>query len=167
MDNRAGTSIYLGIDPGASGGLAEVGVSSKRLYVKSTKMPDTEKDLWNWVEERGIGLLEMGDEVFAVIEKVHAMPGNGVSGMFKFGQNYGFLRACLIAASIPFEEVQPRAWQKALGIPPRDKDESGTVWKNRLKAKAQQLYPSVGVTLATADALLIATYCQRKQEGRL
>jgi hypothetical protein len=105
--------------------------------------------------------------VFAVIEKVHAMPGNGVSGMFKFGMSYGGLRMALIAAGIPFEEVQPRAWQKAMGIPPRSKTESGTQWKNRLKAKAQQLYPAEKVTLAVADALLIATYCQRKQEGTL
>ena len=47
------------------------------------------------------------------------------------------------------------------------KTESKTEWKNRLKGMAQQLYPDLKVTLATADALLIATYCKRKHEGTL
>ena len=174
--------IYLGIDPGASGGLAEIGVA-QRQYCKVVAMPGTERDIWEWIEERMVGV--------AVIEKVHAMPGNGVSGMFKFGMGYGGLRMALIAAGIPFEEVTSQAWLRALGIPfrkPHTKvrqveikkgknkgklreerygGETDTEFKNRLKAKAQQLFPGIQVTLKTADALLIALYCRRKHEGTL
>jgi hypothetical protein len=92
----------------------------------------------------------------------------------------------LIAAGIRFEDVPPQKWQKALGIAPRKSGktkmvssaddpkvpflctelrevggESKTVFKNRLKAKAQQLFPEQKVTLATADALLLLEYCTR------
>jgi hypothetical protein len=87
--------------------------------------------------------------------------------MFNFGANYGALRMALTAAGIPFEEVVPGVWQRGLNIPPRKKTEGKTAWKNRLKAKAQQLFPSVKITLATADALLIAEFCRRKHEGLL
>ena len=73
----------------------------------------------------------------------------------------------LTAAGIPFEEVTPVVWQRGLGIPVRKKDESRSQFKGRLKAKAQQLFPQVKVTLKTADALLISEYCRRKREGRL
>lgn len=128
----------------------------------ATSMPKTERDVWEWV----LAVSRRG-EVFAVIEKVHAMPGNGVSGMFKFGMGYGGLRMALVAASIPFEDVTPQAWQKAMGVVQRGKTETKTQFKNRLKAKAQQLFPDKEVTLSTADALLIAEFGRRKVEGRL
>jgi Holliday junction resolvasome RuvABC endonuclease subunit len=89
------------------------------------------------------------------------MPKQGVASSFKFGVNYGIVRMALTAAGIPFEEVTPQAWQKALGITHRKKTETPSEWKNRLRARAQQLFPSVSLTLATADALLIAEYCRR------
>ena len=94
------------------------------------------------------------------------MPKQGVSSSFKFGKGYGFLRGCLIAAGIPFEEVTPQAWQKALEIPKKSKSETKAQFKNRLKALAQQWFPDQLVTLKTADALLIATYCFRKHGGK-
>ncbi len=147
---------YIGVDPGANGGL--VAISDE---ITATKMPATERDIWDWFSERN------NRPSVAVIEKVHSMPKQGVSSTFKFGMNYGFLRACLIAANIPFEEITPQKWQKGLGIVPASKTESKTQWKNRLKQHAQQLFPQIKVTLATADALLIATYCKRKHEGTL
>lgn len=152
--------IFVGVDPGQAGGLVAI---EQSLMV--TQMPKTERDIWDWfqkVEEKRYP----GQKMVALIEKVHSMPGNGVASMFKFGKGYGGLRMALIAAGIPFEEVNPRQWQKALGVAPRGKTESKTEFKNRLKALAQQLHPNVKVTLATADALLIATYCQRKHGGR-
>lgn len=161
-DNR----VYFGIDPGQSGGLAALWLNSTQLEA----MPATETDVWSWLSHKW-GQEQFGSarvSRFAVIEKVHAMPGNGVSSMFKFGMGYGGLRMALIAAQIPFEEVTPQRWQKCLGIPVRKRDESKTDFKNRLRAKAQQLFPGVsGVSLKTADALLIAEYCRRKNEGRL
>lgn len=152
--------IYLGIDPGASGGMAEIGVDGSA----ASPMPKTERDIWNWIKQQADR-----DDTFAVIEKVGGYVGikQPGSAMFKFGQSYGGLRMALIAASIPFDEVTPQVWQKSLGIVKRQSGESQTVWKNRLKAKAQQLFPHMKVTLATADALLIAEFCRRKREGLL
>jgi len=149
---------YVGIDSGQSGGLVWLDPNGK--VNGCNKMPATERDIW----ER---FFTLPTSTVAVIEKVHAMPKQGVSSTFKFGRGYGGLRMALIAAGISFEEVTPRTWQKGLGIPPKKKTETGTQWKNRLKAMAQQLFPQEKVTLATADALLIATYCRRKHTGTL
>ena len=89
------------------------------------------------------------------------MPGQGVSSMFKFGKNYGLIRGLLIANMIPFLDVPPRTWQKGLGIQPRGKEESKTHFKNRQKGLAQQMHPHLKVTLATADAILIAEYLKK------
>jgi len=150
---------FVGIDPGQSGGLAIVCVyPNMEVYPDmecAVPMPSTERDIWDWFNS-------LPPRTMALIELVHAMPGNGVSSMFKFGAGYGGLRMALIASGIPFEGVQPRAWQKELGIPPKKKTETKTQFKNKLKAKAQQLFPAEDVTLKTADALLIAEYCRRK-----
>lgn len=134
-------------------------------------MPETERDIWLWF--RDLGQFHI---THAVIENVHAMPSQGVTSMFSFGKIYGLLRMALIAAEIPFEEVGPRTWQKALGVVPKKKEESKVQFKQRLLALAQQLYPNLEIwtqkksknkQLAICDAILLATYCQRKQEGRL
>ena len=149
--------IYLGIDPGASGGLASIVTEGG-----ATAMPATERDVWEWI--RLWSSVGGKGNAFAVIEKVGgyiagaAHPG---SAMFKFGQSYGGLRMALVAAGIPFDEITPQRWQKEIGIAPRKQTESKGQFKNRLKAKAQQLFPKVKVTLATADALLIAEYARR------
>ncbi len=154
-------TVYVGIDPGQSGGTARI---ADGFRAEAYPMPATERDVWEMIQslqETSFG------RAIAIIEKVHAMPKQGVSSTFKFGTGYGGLRMALIAAGIPFDEVTPRTWQKALGVVARKKTETITQFKNRLKAKAQQLFPSVKVTLKTADALLIAEYCRRKEEGKL
>lgn len=138
-----------------------------------TDMPDTEADIWAWISkvgrDYGDRIWDMAPTVHACIEQVGGYVGESQPGSraFKFGMSYGGLRMALIAAYIPFEQVVPTVWQKALRIPARKKTESKPRWKARLKAHAQQLFPRETVTLATADALLLAEYCRRKQEGRL
>jgi hypothetical protein len=151
---------YIGVDPGASGGLAAFLPSGR---VQTIKMPATERDIYDWFYP-----WEYTDAA-AVIEKVGGYIGTGQPGsaMFKFGTGYGGLRMAMIANGIPFEEITPQKWQRALGITPKKKEESKTQWKNRLKAVAQQLFPHVIITLATADAILIAEYCKRKHQGTL
>jgi len=61
----------------------------------------------------------------------------------------------LSAFEIPFEEVRPQVWQGALGLGHKDKSQPPSAWKNKLKSKAQLLFPEEHVTLKTADALLI------------
>lgn len=159
-------SIYIGIDPGASGGLVALGYDgSSRI----TSMPESEADVWLWLSAFGPPRIA---QVFAVIEQVGGHVGGAGqpgSAMFKFGMSYGGLRMALTTASIPFEAVTPQRWQRAMGVTPRDGNggETKTQFKNRLKARAQQLFPREKVTLATADALLIAEYCRRFREGTL
>jgi hypothetical protein len=84
----------------------------------------------------------------------------GVTSAFTFGAGYGRCRMALTAAKIPFEELLPQRWQRLLG------GLSGGD-KQLLKTRAQQLYPSVKITLATADALLLATVARRLHLGTL
>ena len=149
-------TIIIGIDPGKSGGIASWDNSHSGYGDSFTvdKMPATEMDIASVFAEFCL------TDCHAYIEKVHAMPGQGVTSMFTFGQGYGFLRGCLVAHGIPFEEVTPRTWQKSFGMK-KSKTESQTQWKNRLKGKAQQLFPHLKVTLATCDALLICEFGRR------
>lgn len=149
---QAFVPVYIGVDPGKTGGLVAIYPS----MVVTSKMPATELDIWEWFS------LDPEVKPVAVIERVHTgYPGSNKSAVAKLWGSYTALRMALIGQEIPFEDVTPRAWQKALGIPPRGKTESKTQWKNRLKAKAQQLFPKIKVTLDVADALLIAEYCRR------
>jgi len=155
-------NAYLGVDPGKSGGLA--------LRVDSTtildKMPETPADVLSWIR---FHCLRATFHCVACLEQVGGYTGEGQPGsaMFNFGRGFGHLEMALLACNIPTTLVHPRTWQKAMGISPRKKTETKTQWKNRIKATAQRLFPRSHVTLATADALLIAEYCRRKHEGKL
>lgn len=142
---------YLGCDPGLSGGLTIIGTNV--LSPTAFKMPDTERDIWDLM----YSLKEWeGIPVVAAIEKVHSMPGQGVSSSFKFGMGYGALRMAVVAANIPFRDVRPQEWQKALGcLTGGDKNVS--------KSMAQQLFPNQKWTHATADSALIAEWLRRKE----
>ncbi len=82
--------------------------------------------------------------------------------MFSFAMGYGGLRMALRGNEIPFDAVVPIKWQRAMGIAARKKGETQVSHKNRIKARAQQLFPTIKVTLATCDALLLAEYCRRQ-----
>ena len=140
--------LFLGIDPGMSGGIALL--SADLSFIQAYKMPETETDTQELLAEHfGIRI--------GFIEAVHSMPKQGVSSSFKFGQSYGFLRGLLVGMKIPFESVTPQKWQKEIGCMTRGD-------KNVSKAKAQQLFPSLKITHATADALLIAEFARRTRQ---
>jgi len=141
--------IYLGIDPGLSGGLAAV--DDQGAVVFAVKMPVTERDLLEALQP--CAALD-GPRARAVLEKVHTMPKQGIVSAFTFGRGYGGLRMALTATRIPFDEVTPQKWQLVMGC--RTHGE-----KNISKRRAQQLFPSVSVTHALADALLLAEFCRR------
>ena len=144
------TRAYLGIDPGKSGGIALVWEDAQ-LY-EAWKIPESERDLWdlfNYTKEFTL---------FAMIEKVHSSPQMGVRSAFTFGQSYGMLRGMLIALEIPFAEVSPAKWQHW------QKCKTGGN-KNISKSRAQQLFPSLKITHAIADSLLIADYCRQIRLG--
>lgn len=152
--------VYLGLDPGANGGIAYI---TNEGTAEAIKMPASPEEILKLLGSFG------NTPTHACLEKVGGYVGGDHargSHMFKFGRSYGRLETALTACSILFQEVTPQEWLAAFDMR-REKGETDTKWKNRLKAKAQLLYSELNVTLATADALLIATYCQRKQEGRI
>lgn len=138
--------IYIGIDPGVSGGVAWL--SDSGVYQGAAKMPQTDADI--------LALLRQfeGDKAVAVLERVHSMPKQGHNGAFTFGRNYGAVQMALAATGIPFDLVTPQKWQQVMGC--RTKGD-----KNVSKRRAQQLFPGRQVTHAIADALLIAEFCRR------
>ena len=148
---------FIGVDPGASGGIAVVWRSGQ---AEAWAMPDSGHGVLSLIED----ILDTYDLHMGVVEQVGPMPGQGVTSMFNFGRAYERVRMGLSAHKIPFESVVPRKWQAALGIVKRGSDETKTQFKNRLKQRAQELYPNLKVTLKTADALLIATYCMRTHD---
>lgn len=162
--------IFIGIDPGANGGIAAIScVTGKSLLVEP--LPGNEVDRWE-LFVRVANLCRNGGGGLAILEKVVGYQpnskGNIGSRMFEFGRNYGTCRMGLIASGIPWEEVMARKWQSAFSLSPRKSEgETRTKWKNRLKEKAQQLFPGLKVTLATADALLIAEYGRRLALGQI
>ena len=82
------------------------------------------------------------------------MPKQGVKSMFTFGENYGHWVGVLAALKIPYNLITPIVWMKHYSPIPKDKKDR----KNYLKSVAQRLYPDSHITLATADAILIAHY---------
>jgi flagellar motor switch protein FliM len=69
----------------------------------------------------------------------------------------GHIEMALTAAAIPFEKVTPQKWMKFYGMK-KDKNETKTEWKKRLRERLQQLMPDITVTNNNADAYLIAYY---------
>lgn len=152
--------VYAGIDPGIGGGIAWIAAKTAGTVVDygCCRMPSTERDLWDILGD----VRSMSLSCQAIIERIPtAIYGVGKGSMSKLFGNYAACRMGLIGVGIPFEDVNATGWHHVLKIPARKKTETGTAWKNRLKAKAQQLFPKAKVTLATADALLIAEYCRR------
>lgn len=141
--------FYLGVDPGTSGAMALVDFHG--MHVDTVKLKETQHDVWEWLDEHrsGIG--------FAVLEKVHSMPRQGVASSFKFGESFGFCQGMLTAAGIRFELVTPQKWQKAMGCMSKGD-------KNVTKSRAQQLFPGTKITHAIADALLLADFARRLRE---
>lgn len=142
---------YVGIDPGLKGALAVVDHDGA---VEIWPMPRTEREIADLFERALID----DPSVFACLERQQAMrkggrtPGLASTG--KFLQHYGFLRGLLCAYAIAFDDPTPQRWQRALGCLSKGD-------KHVTLAKAQQLFPRIKITLATADAVLLAEYARR------
>jgi hypothetical protein len=132
----------IGIDPGTNGGIAWI--TDGKPCVE--KMPNTLQDLWELLRD-----IASEGECHAYLEQVSASPQMGVVSAFTFGNGFGHLEMALTAAGIPFTRIRPQVWQKELGCLTKGD-------KNVTKRKAQELFPSMKITHATADALLIAHY---------
>jgi hypothetical protein len=138
-------SRILAIDPGASGGLA---FGDNRKPPMLISMPETLHDLIETI--RGAAC----DHAFVELVGGYVGKAQPASSAFNFGQNYGQILGVLAALEVPYTLVRPQAWQKSLSLG-TSTGMSKTEWKNKLKAKAQQLYPNIKITLSTADACLI------------
>lgn len=143
--------LFCGIDPGKTGAIAF-------LYREGAfaKVCDFE-EAFHVVDQ-------MKTEIAcAYLEEVHAMPGQGVSSTFSFGENFGWWKGVLQAFGIPFKTIRPQDWQKGL-VPKR-----GTLTEKPSLAVARQLYPEAPLNLKKhhnrADAILIARVCYER-EGR-
>lgn len=147
--------VFLGIDPGAAGGLGKIVVddNGQRASVFSLKGL-TEKDIFQLFKD----ITPWPQNTFALIERVHAFPVNGSIGNFKLGYSYGALRMALISLGVAFDEVTPQTWQRAMGSLTRGD-------KRISKQKAEQLFPALKITHAVADCILIAEHCRRTRGG--
>lgn len=141
--------IYIGIDPGKNGGIAVIGSD----YLSCVVYSDTE--LINVCRMFG------GMSIKCVLEKVNAMPGQGVVSMFNFGMNFGFIQGVLKAYAIPYELVTPQKWKKEFSV---------TSDKNTSIEVCKRLFPNVNLKATErckkdhdgmAEALLMAEYGRR------
>ena len=139
------TKLFMGIDPGGSGAITIVNQYGK--HVAHIKNKETLEDLCEFVDRYSVA-------TFCFLERVSAMPRQGVSSTFKFGTSYGQLQGMISYAGIPWELVTPVQWQTLL------KCRTGGD-KKISKAAAQRLFPDTKITHANADALLLAEYCRR------
>lgn len=153
--------IYLGVDPGANGGIAAVYPdqgSMKLLNLKSA----TERDVFSFLLDAA-----PPGRSYCVLEKPAGAPGQrNLSGLTKLHDSVGFLRGLLVARGVPFDFISPQSWQRVYGLLRKDKAETDTAKKNRHKQAAERLFPEVKVTHAVADALLLADFCRRTYAAR-
>lgn len=172
MNNHA--RIYVGIDPGKSGGIARLVVHNGKESVTTCRMPERLDNLLEAVS------LMTSNAHFVALERVSGFIGKAHPGsrMFSFGRSYGALEMALVACQVAEDrcvKILPHLWQAELGlielvkgkkIGNRKKTkESKTEFKNRLKDAARRMFPGSYLTLKTCDALLLAEYARRISES--
>jgi crossover junction endodeoxyribonuclease RuvC len=150
--------MKLGIDPGITGALALIDDDGRCL--RCVEMPvmviRKKKRVNGSALARLIKSWTQGYilPVTAYLEDVHAMPGQGVSGMFNFGMSFGVVQGVLAALEIPVVMVSPGYWKKRAKLTGKEKQAA--------RGLAQQLYPYIDLSLkkhiGRADALLISHF---------
>ena len=144
--------ILAGIDPGASGALAIW--DGHRVTLLDVPKVGNEPDEQAWAIEWGMRLPWV-DHIW--VEQVGAMPGQGVTSMFNFGDRFGFVKALAYAAGVPVSFVRPNIWKKGVGI-------IAKADKGASRIRASQLFPQHADMWklvkhdGRAEALLIAYY---------
>ena len=152
--------IIIGIDPGVSGAICilenkkviDVFDMPTMIDGKKNKKQVNGSQLTNIIKER----LNSNKEVIVVVEHVNAMPGQGVTSMFNFGQSFGVIKGVCAALSLPIYFVRPTKWKKYFNLIKTNKDASRT--------KVIEAYPGISSKLHRkkdsnrADAILIALY---------
>lgn len=143
----------IALDPGSNGGL-----TFETSLGPDVRSPKTDGE---WLSAIRQGF--RADTNIAYLEDIVMFAGSNMpsSSGIKYGASWGFLKGILMALNFRVVLVPPKAWQKALGLGSAKSHPSKTAWKNHLKQRAEQLFPNIKVTLATADALLIYEAARR------
>ena len=144
--------IIIGIDPGASGGVAVYDEDAHDLFTH--KCPDNTKAMTAIINSAKARSWIDDQKLMCVIEKVHAFPTDARSSAFKFGMNFGKWLGILGSLNVPTMEVTPQTWMKGFQPLPKIKKER----KNELKRIASEMFPENKITLATSDATLIVAW---------
>ena len=150
----------IGIDPGLSGAIAIL-ENNKVLNIfdmpvmsegKKNKRQLNSALLVDLIKEN----IDLNEEVSVVVEQVNAMPGQGVTSMFNFGQTFGAIKGICAALKLPIFFVRPSKWKKHFELINSSKDSSRT--------KTIEMYPKLSNQLAKkkdvnkSDAILIARF---------
>ena len=154
--------LIIGIDPGISGSICFLD-NGKILDViempimtegKKNKKQVNGSQVYNEISKR-IKQFEK-NQIRVVIEHVSAMPGQGVTSMFNFGQSFGILKGICTAMQLPMYFVRPAKWKKYFNLLNSEKDASRT--------RAIEIFPYFSSQLSRkkdsnkADAILIASF---------
>ena len=154
--------LIIGIDPGLSGSICFL-IDGKILDViemptmaegKKNKRQVNGSQVFNEITKRTKEYQK--NQVRVVIEQVSAMPGQGVTSMFNFGQSFGVLKGVCTAMQLPMYFVRPAKWKKYFNLINSEKDASRT--------RAIEIFPSFSSSLSKkkdsnkADAILIANF---------
>ena len=111
--------IYIGVDPGKSGGYAIIAESETGRAVFAYPWDDV-----FFATEMSAIANRKAEGIFAAVEKVGAMPGQGVKSMFNFGKNAGYIEGVLSALGIPYQLILPATWKKEFSLIGKDKQAS-------------------------------------------
>ena len=153
--------LIIGIDPGISGSICffkdgrilEVIEMPVMTEGKKNKKQVNGAQIYNEFLKR---INKKEDEIRVVIEQVSAMPGQGVTSMFNFGQSFGILKGICSAMQLPMFFVRPAKWKKYFNLINSQKDASRT--------RAIEIFPYFSTQLSKkkdsnkADAILIASF---------
>jgi crossover junction endodeoxyribonuclease RuvC len=150
----------IGIDPGLSGAIAILENNKVLSIFEMPVMSEGKKNKRQLNSAQLVKLLKdnilENDEVSVVVEQVNAMPGQGVTSMFNFGQTFGAIKGVCAALGLSIFFVRPSKWKKHFELINSSKDSSRT--------KAIEMYPSLSDDLARkkdvnkSDAILIARF---------
>ena len=147
--------IYIGIDPGKKGALAYMMENKAGAYTTNVVPMDLALPTLRMIAKTG-------KPTRCCLEKVHAMPKQGVSSTFSFGAGYGWLKGAMDALGISYQEIPPEKWKKEFSL---NSDKQTSI------AVCRQLFPEADLRLTErsrtdsdgmAEALLMAEYARRK-----
>ncbi len=157
MEGSALSNIFVGIDPGLSGGIAILYPDEVEVYATPASKGSGKRQFY---EQDMARLIPARNGVKAAIEVQRAMPGQGVTSMFSIGLGYGLWRGMLAALMVPYVTVQPKDWRKAVGLT-GDKADAVALAQRMFPSVADQLVgPQGGLRDGLAEALLIAHYAK-------